>query len=169
MLTADFIADVTSIEEGDVVSFTDLSMGGGITSWSWEFEGGEPASSSDQNPEVTYDLEGVYDVTLTVSDGTNSNTITKDDYIEVDHITGISNNGKSGVSLFPNPASDEIIIRNVNGANVKIYNIDGQLMIAHENVSGVYKIDITNLENGIYVVEIVDDGKTVVKKLNIVK
>ncbi len=169
VLTANFMADVTSIEEGDVVSFTDLSMGGGITSWSWEFEGGDPATSDEQNPEVTYPSEGVYDVTLTVSDGTNSNTITKNDYIEVDHVTGISNNSKTGISLFPNPATDEIIIRNVNGANVKIYNIDGQLMIAHENISGAYKIDITNLGNGIYVVEILDDGETVVKKISVVK
>jgi PKD repeat protein len=39
------------------------------TSWSWSFPGGSPASSSIQNPTVTYAAAGVYTVTLTSTNG----------------------------------------------------------------------------------------------------
>lgn len=81
-VSADFISDATEVCEMDEVTFTDLSTGD-ITSWDWAFEGGDPAASTDQNPVVTYNDEGTYDVELTVSDGTNSATLLLEDYINV--------------------------------------------------------------------------------------
>jgi len=81
-LNADFMADEIDIcVDGDVV-FNDLTFGT-PTSWNWVFEGGTPETSTEQNPTVTYSTEGVFDVTLEVSDGTNSSTISKADYITV--------------------------------------------------------------------------------------
>lgn len=79
--TANFTCDETTICEGGAVQFTDLS-GGAITSWNWTFEGGTPATSTDQNPLVTYNTPGVYDVTLYVSDGTTNSTMSNADMIE---------------------------------------------------------------------------------------
>jgi len=79
--TANFTSDETMICEGSAVQFTDLS-GGAITSWDWTFEGGTPATSTDQNPLVTYGTQGVYDVTLEVSDGTTNSTLLDEDMIE---------------------------------------------------------------------------------------
>ncbi len=81
ILSADFGGVPTNICEGDDVAFTDASLGD-VISWEWEFEGGNPATSSEQNPVVNYPATGSYDVTLTVSDGTNSNSLTKTDYIK---------------------------------------------------------------------------------------
>jgi len=58
-------------------------------SWSWSFEGGTPATSSDQNPEVTYSQPGIYDVTLVISNGTSNFTITKESYFKVNTTTPI--------------------------------------------------------------------------------
>lgn len=80
--SADFIADATDICEFDVVNFTDVSSGD-IISWSWSFEGGDPATSTEQNPVVLYNDEGEYDVELTISNGTETNTTTLEDYIMV--------------------------------------------------------------------------------------
>jgi len=80
---ASFAADDTEICEGEMVNFTDASSGD-VISWEWIFEGGSPASSSFQNPSVAYFDTGSYDVTLTVSDGTNSHTIVYENYIAVD-------------------------------------------------------------------------------------
>ena len=46
------------------------------TDWLWKFEGGDPATSTDQNPVVTYSSSGTYDVILeaTNSFGTNVDT-----------------------------------------------------------------------------------------------
>ncbi len=83
VLIADFSSDVTSLCSGNQVHFTDESTG--ASSWQWTFEGGTPSSSTLQNPIVLYNTPGDFDVTLEVSNGTNSNTTTKPDYI---HVTG---------------------------------------------------------------------------------
>lgn len=51
---------------GGSVQFTDLSTGDGIDDWNWDFPGGTPATSDDQNPMVVYNTPGTYDVTLEV-------------------------------------------------------------------------------------------------------
>ena len=82
---ANFTANTTSITEGDQVTFTDQSSDGGnaITSWSWSFPGGTPSSSTAQNPTVTYNTAGTYDVTLTVTNSQGNDTETKTGYIVV--------------------------------------------------------------------------------------
>ncbi|MCB2220736.1 MAG: T9SS type A sorting domain-containing protein [Bacteroidetes bacterium] len=82
MLTAGFTANATEICEDEIINFTDESMGN-PDSWLWTFEGGDPATSTDQNPVVAYTNEGQYDVTLEVSNGSGSNTVTMTDYISV--------------------------------------------------------------------------------------
>ncbi len=64
-LIANFTSDSTVIFLGSSVHFTDRSLGGAIE-WYWEFEGGNPSSSTEQNPYVSYAEEGKYDVHLTV-------------------------------------------------------------------------------------------------------
>jgi lysyl endopeptidase len=81
-LVANFIGNPTTVVEGGTVQFTDQSSGP-PTAWEWEFEGGDPLTSNDQNPEITYNTAGVYSVTLTASDGTEENTFTRTDYITV--------------------------------------------------------------------------------------
>jgi len=80
---ANFQASTVSVPEGEQVSFTDLSSGKPI-SWSWKFEGGVPAHSTLKNPSnIKYAKPGAYEVSLTVSDGTKTNTETKTNYILV--------------------------------------------------------------------------------------
>ena len=83
-LNANFTANTTSVIEGGSVNFTDNSTDGGtaITSWSWTFQGGTPSSSTQQNPTITYNTAGTYNVTLTVNNG-SSDTETKTGYITV--------------------------------------------------------------------------------------
>ncbi len=79
---ASFSSDQTDICEGDSVNFYDLSSAT-ATSWEWTFEGGTPGTSSLQNPVIQYLTSGSYDVSLTVSDGTESNTLVLENYINV--------------------------------------------------------------------------------------
>jgi PKD repeat protein len=73
---------VININEGESVHFKDLSTGN-VTMWNWTFEGGEPASSTEQHPVVTYQRAGSYAVTLTVGDGTTTATKTRTAYVNV--------------------------------------------------------------------------------------
>ena len=93
---ADFTADKTSVAAGDQVHFTDQSANN-PTSWSWTFEGGSPATSTAQNPVVTYNTPGDYTVTLTVTNDAGNDTETKTAYIHVTEkvVTYCSSQGNS--------------------------------------------------------------------------
>lgn len=81
-LVANFMANETQICGEESIDFMDVSAGS-INSWTWTFEGGSPETSTLQNPEVTYNTPGVYNVSLIISDGLNSDTINKLNYIVV--------------------------------------------------------------------------------------
>lgn len=84
-LIADFSASKRLIEKGSSVDFTDQTYGS-PESWEWHFEGGTPDFSDEQNPTgIAYSESGSFEVSLTVSDGTNSSISSKEDYIEVDN------------------------------------------------------------------------------------
>lgn len=82
-LNADFEADATMVCYGSTVNFTNLSSA--EETYSWTFEGGTPATSTDENPSVVYDTPGTYDVTLEVTrdNGNETDTEIKYDYISV--------------------------------------------------------------------------------------
>ena len=82
-LTADFTADKTTLRLGEPVNFTDMSTGM-PTSWSWTFYGGNPLTSTLQNPTgISYSTPGVYTVSLRVSNGSSIDSLFKTDYITV--------------------------------------------------------------------------------------
>ena len=62
------------------VQFFDAS-GGAVTSWSWNF--GDGNTSNEQNPQHTYTVPGVYDVSLTVSGPSGNDSLTLQEYVEV--------------------------------------------------------------------------------------
>lgn len=77
-------ANATSINvvEGEEVAFYSSSVGK-VTSYNWKFEGGTPNVSTDESPKVVYTKAGTYPVTLTVSNGTEEHTFTREAYINV--------------------------------------------------------------------------------------
>ena len=169
VLTADFEADLTTVFEGESVNFSDLSSGGTITIWYWQFEGGDPATSSEQNPTVSYMLEGNYDVSLTVSDGTNSNTILKEAYIEVDHIVGIGEASDSKIKVYPNPTSGKIYVNGFDKASIKVYNTSGTVVLSMDNMNAGF-IDLSGVDEGIYFINIrTENGDILNKKISVLK
>jgi PKD repeat protein len=79
---ANFSPSIPQACEGSNVTFIDESYNSPKT-WNWSFPGANPSTSILQNPIVSYAKAGVYSVTLTVSDGTSSKTITKDSVITI--------------------------------------------------------------------------------------
>lgn len=115
-ITSSFIASSTEICEGEEVAFTDQSSGN-ITSWLWTFEGGDPASSTEENPVVVYHTAGVYDVTLEVSNASQSSTTTMQDFISVLEMPGTPGtpSGDIIIDLYY-VTSSEYTIEEVTGA-----------------------------------------------------
>jgi PKD repeat protein len=88
-LLADFNADNPFVMIDDTVHFTDITLGiPGPTSWSWNITPNtyfyiNNTTSFSQYPQVEFTSDGLYSVSLTVSNGTSSDTLTKADYIHV--------------------------------------------------------------------------------------
>ncbi len=160
-LTASFTADHTTVCNGSSVNFSDLSSGM-VTTWNWTFEGGTPATSTQQNPIVIYNTPGIYDVTLQVTDGTNSNSKTVTNMITVDDCTGIIENGIAAFNIYPNPGVDvvHINIRVEQGEpyTLTLRNLLGQTIRTIEgNGSGMQetlRVDIADIPNGQYIMGI---------------
>lgn len=82
VLSAQFTADITTVCLNGQVQFSDLSTGE-VAQWLWTFEGGTPASSTAQNPLVSYQTSGNYDVTLWVTDNIENDSKVKAGFITV--------------------------------------------------------------------------------------
>ena len=80
--TANFGSDKKIACPGAAVQFTDFSAGQ-PTSWSWTFTGGNPATSTQQNPLVSYNASGTFAVTLTATNVNGSDTKTYTTFITI--------------------------------------------------------------------------------------
>ncbi len=100
-LAASFISDTTTCATSQL-QFTDQSAGN-PTGWYWEFPGGTPDSSREQNPLIAYNTPGKYDVTLIVSRGNNSDTSYMADYIDVFELPVVTFGTLDDVCLYDEP------------------------------------------------------------------
>lgn len=80
----------------------------------WEFPGGTPGSSSEENPVIIYETPGTYNVSLTASNSSGSNTYTLENTIEIlapptplfsaeiidDLVVSFTNNSQNAVNYF---------------------------------------------------------------------
>ena len=78
----DFSATVSGSNTEIIVSFKDLSSNS-PKAWHWTFEGGNPSTSNEKNPTVTYSSHGTFNVTLEVVNDGGTNETTKYDYVNI--------------------------------------------------------------------------------------
>ncbi|MBS1581205.1 MAG: T9SS type A sorting domain-containing protein [Bacteroidetes bacterium] len=97
---ADFYSLNPFVCAGEPVRFRDNSRRATPTSWAWSFEGGNPSTSTDQDPVVTFAEGGYHNVTLTVGNEHGSSSKTKNDQAIIapnySEVQGLLNEG------FPN-------------------------------------------------------------------
>jgi PKD repeat protein len=77
---AKFSATRQTICVGDSIQFFDESYHG-VTGWAWSF--GDGGTAAGESPWYTFDGPGVFDVTLTVSNGTDEVSLTESGFIQV--------------------------------------------------------------------------------------
>lgn len=156
---ANFEASDTVIEVNETVDFTDLSENSPET-WEWTFEGGDPATSTEQNPDgIMYSAMGSYDVTLTVTSMFGSSTLTMEDYIEVGPV-GIDENMEYAVSIYPNPSDGNLTVETMNAQNIEVYSILGELKYKQEVEQKTTKLNLTDLDKGVYFIRIITDDQS---------
>ncbi|MFZ4521741.1 MAG: T9SS type A sorting domain-containing protein [Bacteroidales bacterium] len=91
-LLPDFTVASTNVSTGVPVTFTNATTGGYIgvpETYEWIFEGGNPSTSTEKDPIVTYDNCGTYDVTLIVDRGSQIDTLTRTAYMQVGPVVNV--------------------------------------------------------------------------------
>jgi len=87
---ANFSSDVTEVSIREQIQFFNHSIGN-ITAYEWNFEGGDPSYSEDENPSaIRYDTFGTYNVKLIASSSNGADSLIREDYIRV--LPGLSPN-----------------------------------------------------------------------------
>lgn len=79
---ARFNSSKTFVCTNDTIHFKDQTIPT-PNSWYWEFPGGTPNVSTNQNPIVRYSTNGTYNVKLTVINGNDTDVYIKNNYINV--------------------------------------------------------------------------------------
>ncbi|HRO47719.1 T9SS type A sorting domain-containing protein [Agriterribacter sp.] len=70
------------------------------------------------------------------------------------------------LTIVPNPANNFIMLRGISKArNVSIYNTAGQLLNQWNNVNGNQQLNITNLQQGIYIIKVLQNNEETTHKL----
>ena len=73
------------------------------------------------------------------------------------------------VTLYPNPARDEVTVNwpTSSEVDIEVFDINGRLLINQKdiNVQGAYNLNISRLNSGVHFVRISSEGKMIVKKL----
>ena len=82
-ITANFEADTFQFCPPYLVQFKDLSIGSGIIYRKWIFGPNNVAQGNNKNPTASYVSSGNYNVTLIISNGVDTATVTKLNYIKV--------------------------------------------------------------------------------------
>ena len=80
-------------------------------------------------------------------------------------VLSIDENTIENVSLYPNPASNKVNIKTLEGAYIEIYNILGKLVKSEKTLSNDHSLNVSNLSKGVYLVRLESKGKSTTKKL----
>lgn len=130
---------------GDEIMFS--SSGFGVTDWEWEFEGGNPATSTDPNPTVSYATGGLFDVSLTgIANGGERVTFTREDLIFIDDpLSRLIDDGRTN-NFDNNEIDSDIVVDNPdNFLTFELVNINSSNDAGYSLLVDNFNYDAQNL------------------------
>lgn len=173
------------------VKFFDKSSSD-VTDWEWQFEGGNPLTSTDKNPEVVFTKKGRYTVKLTVKNTNGTNALTRQQYIQVlstvycpEHtktkrfafstdpfgtiITDRSNDiDTEQPFIYPNPAQDHIYIytgaKIGENTSIEMFDLSGRKLSNYITNETLFKIQTEQLRAGAYYLKLMNGSNNSILK-----
>lgn len=91
-----------------------------------------------------------------------------DDWGDWPPYTGITENTNT-LTVSPNPASTYIRVENAANAMISVYNIAGQEVLSHKSAETNQVLNVSDLNEGIYIVRIVNGNEVSTAKVSIVR
>ena len=168
----------TTTTFSDVFYFMDLSTPVNmIQSWQWDMgDNGagqylQNTSSTSQMPVYEFDTNGVYNVCLTIITIGGQCTSTTCDSIDFSMMQGQTAvnevNAIEQLTLYPNPANDKITISLMSNTagdlSIRLVNMMGQTLrtkkVTIYNEATNHSLDVSEIANGVYSVEVVLNGE----------
>lgn len=119
--------------------------------------------------------EGYYKITdsennlIVKSDGkfteeASHNISTKEGYVSVEEMTNET------YQVYPNPVKDVLTIEGENLEQVNVFNTMGQLLKTVKCIGNVVNVNVSDLQNGMYIVNVIDNnGEVSSKKVSVLK
>jgi PKD repeat protein/N-acetyl-anhydromuramyl-L-alanine amidase AmpD len=167
---ASFTQSATSVNlDYAFVTFTNNSIN--ANGYFWDF--GDGSGSSDAAPWHEYSAAGLYDVMLIAINGSCPND-TAWSTVEVIEVSALDEHGANLYSLYPNPASSQIVI-NWSTTNLsetvtlEIRDARGRVVYHLENVSTseptLIDLKENQIDSGIYLVQVMTTESTVIQKI----
>jgi len=160
--------DTVYVGQNNTVIFSNYTNGG--TSYSWDFGDGSPPDVA-PNPVHVYTTPGTYTVVLTSSDSLCTDTAQQ--VIVVYDFTGMNDPALSE-SVQVQQAQDgsyvSFQLEQAQDALIDVYDAAGRMVIARMQVSAFrnrVRLPLQETAEGIYLVRVVVDGKTVTRKLKL--
>ncbi len=139
--------------------------------WFWNF--GDGVTSEAANPLHTFTEVGTYTVILTVTndEGTDFTSAVVEVVEEV--TPGIEEGSlAAGFQLSPNPCTTDgfvsvsIAAENLANTTLSVYDIDGRVIATRDQLnSAQFDLDLSTLANGMYFVNLKNEGASTTKKL----
>ena len=162
--TAGFTYSITGLM---TYTFADASVN--ATSWSWDF--GDSQTSTSQNPTNVYAFQGTYTVTLIVTNGCGTDTITQVIVVDGINVSAFANT----VSIYPNPASGQFNISFENNSasiiKMELFDLEGKLMQANQfsNIKAgtVESVNVNGYAPGMYMLKLSDEKGSAVFKITV--
>lgn len=129
--------------------------------------------------ELTFDLKNVevfdgisFWFALDYVEGAATNLMSGD-IVYIDHMTGsiteaVLNTEKNileGVHVYPNPVSGKLNINTIEGGKISLFNILGAKVVSETTTSKNHTIETSSLTSGVYLLNIVSNGKSFTQKL----
>ena len=185
VFNVDFTADVTTIETGETVHFTNnttVTLNDepytGTVHYQWLFNANyllrSDATSTEENPSYAYETAGVYSVALAASEdeiiiaeigGGWYPVKIKEDYIIVTDPVSVDENAISEINVYPNPTSSVINIAAEGMQNITIIDMTGRVVMSKDVNSNFETISTEGFAKANYMVRIATADGVVVKNI----
>jgi PKD repeat protein len=153
-------------------AFPDSTMGNGIvnfglinncgsTGWSYTWDFGDGSATTGLSPVHVYQSSGTFWVCVNAVDP-NGNVLTWCDSVNSNRMgsVGLNEINKNTLIAFPNPANDQVTIKNIGvNQSVEIYSIEGKLIYTAISSTVDLQINTATWNTGLYIVR-VNEGNT---------
>lgn len=141
--------------------------------WRWQFGLFDIAADMPSFQEMGYNFPLQLCMNLTYTSDTtyggyDPNTENDTYCVTIQMQNGI-NEATDNLNVYPNPACNVINVDNAAGAQISIFNIAGQEVLAIEAANANETINVANLTEGVYVVRVVNGNEVATSKVSIVR